>query len=175
MDWPAASICTQRTSTLSSTTRATSNRTCPSSRAARSPTTPKLCLTRSRPVPTPELAGPYAIEPLTENEATLLLSVSWCGRSPEDAAFREQHLELERDLRLFGLLLDSGTPSGIEASADVQYSLRLTRGDHLNDREDPFAEPPWWRHPRLGDEDYLQELLYGDATLGSELGGSAQR
>ncbi|MFI6485117.1 hypothetical protein ACIBH1_44905 [Nonomuraea sp. NPDC050663] len=69
---------------------------------------------------------------------------------------------LERELRLCGLIHDKGTPRNAEASADVQYSLRLNR-DHLNDREDPFAVPPWWRHPRLGDEDYLQELLYGDA------------
>jgi hypothetical protein len=53
------------------------------------------------------------------------------------------------------------TPRNAEASADVQYSLRLTRGDHLNHPESPSAEPPWWRRPRRTDEDYLQELLYG--------------
>ncbi|WP_431897668.1 hypothetical protein [Nonomuraea sp. bgisy101] len=41
-------------------------------------------------------AGDYQ-QPLTEAEATLLLSVIWCGRSPQYAAFREQHLELERE------------------------------------------------------------------------------
>ncbi|MEV4064678.1 hypothetical protein [Nonomuraea dietziae] len=105
-------------------------------------------------------------QPLTEEEATLLLSVIWCGRSPQYAAFRTRHLELERELRLCGLLRDSGAPSRIEASADVQYSLRLTRGDHLGDPDSPFAEPPWWRRPTRPDEDHVQQLADGEAHDG---------
>lgn len=69
----------------------------------------------------------------------MLLSVIWCGRSPEYADFRAH--DLERELRLCGLIRDTGVPTKGEASADVQYSLRLTRGDHLNDPDRPFAEP----------------------------------
>ncbi|MEU7899867.1 hypothetical protein AB0B45_44370 [Nonomuraea sp. NPDC049152] len=108
-------------------------------------------------------------QPLTEAEATMLLSVIWCGRSPEYAAFRAQHLGLERELRLCGLIRDKGVPTKAEASADVQYSLRLTRGDHLIDPDRPFAEPPWWRRPRLDDGQHLEEQLYG----GSEVDGDS--
>lgn len=96
-------------------------------------------------------------QPLDETEATLLLSVIWCGRSPEYATFRAQHLDLERELRLRGLIRDKGVPTKAEASADVQYSLRLTHGDHLADPDDPFAAPPCWRRP------HLQEPWYTEA------------
>lgn len=100
-------------------------------------------------------------QPLDEPEATLLLSVIWCGRTPEYADFREQHLDLERELRLRGLIRDKGVPTKAEASADVQYSLRLTRGEHLADLADPAAEPPpWWRRPPL------QEPQHTDADSG---------
>ncbi len=49
------------------------------------------------------------------------------------------------------------SPPKAEASADVQYSLRLTHGDHLGDPDDPFAAPPCWRRP------HLQEPWYTEA------------
>ncbi|MFE3455777.1 AAA family ATPase [Nonomuraea sp. NPDC059194] len=92
----------------------------------------------------------------------------YADRSPEYAAYRARHLELERELRLCGLIRDKGVPTKAEASADVQYSLRLTRGDHLGDPENPFAEPPWWRRPRLDDGQHLQEQLYGSSDTEGE-------
>ncbi|WP_185844401.1 hypothetical protein [Nonomuraea sp. WAC 01424] len=38
-------------------------------------------------------------------------------------------------------------------------SHQLTRGDHLDNREDPFAEPSWWRHRRTGRREVIGGLI----------------
>ncbi|MFD9948477.1 hypothetical protein ACFWYW_41865 [Nonomuraea sp. NPDC059023] len=80
--------------------------------------------------------------PLTEAEASLLLSVIWCGRSrntPSSASSTSS----SNELRLCGLIHDKGAPSKAE---------------------------------RLGDEDYLQGLLYGvNTALNESAAGDVER